>query len=187
MIRDIVIYGIAILRIKGKRVEIFDAKLRALADDMLETMYQANGIGLAAQQVGEALQLTVIDVSQAETRPSQMWIDGAEVDLKEHMPLVLVNPEIQFGQEIEIGSEGCLSFPDIIGDIPRAAKISVKARDLDGKSIEFEAAGLLARAVQHEADHLNGILFIDRMSSALKSSLAGKLKRLASEVEARSR
>jgi len=187
MIRDIVIYGIAILRIKGKRVEIFDAKLRALADDMLETMYQANGIGLAAQQVGEALQLTVIDVSQAETRPSQMWIDGAEVDPKEHMPLVLVNPEIQFGQEIEIGSEGCLSFPDIIGDIPRAAKISVKARDLDGKSIEFEAAGLLARAVQHEADHLNGILFIDRMSSALKSSLAGKLKRLASEVEARSR
>jgi len=181
MIRDIVIYGIAILRIKGKRVEIFDAKLRALADDMLETMYQANGIGLAAQQVGEALQLTVIDVSQAETRPSQMWIDGAEVDPKEHMPLVLVNPEIQFGQEIEIGSEGCLSFPDIIGDIPRAAKISVKARDLDGKSIEFEAAGLLARAVQHEADHLNGILFIDRMSSALKSSLAGKLKRLASE------
>jgi len=181
MIREIVIYGIAILRIKGKRVEIFDAKLRALADDMLETMYQANGIGLAAQQVGEALQLTVIDVSQAETRPSQMWIDGAEVDPKEHMPLVLVNPEIQFGQEIEIGSEGCLSFPDIIGDIPRAAKISVKARDLDGKSIEFEAAGLLARAVQHEADHLNGILFIDRMSSALKSSLAGKLKRLASE------
>jgi peptide deformylase len=181
MIRDIVIYGIAILRIKGKRIEIFDAKLRALADDMLETMYQANGIGLAAQQVGEALQLTVIDVSQAETRPSQMWIDGAEVDPKEHMPLVLVNPEIQFGQEIEIGSEGCLSFPDIIGDIPRAAKISVKARDLDGKSIEFEAAGLLARAVQHEADHLNGILFIDRMSSALKSSLAGKLKRLASE------
>jgi len=181
MIREIVIYGIAILRIKGKRVEIFDAKLRALADDMLETMYQANGIGLAAQQVGEALQLTVIDVSQAEARPSQMWIDGAEVDPKEHMPLVLVNPEIQFGQEIEIGSEGCLSFPDIIGDIPRAAKISVKARDLDGKSIEFEAAGLLARAVQHEADHLNGILFIDRMSSALKSSLAGKLKRLASE------
>jgi len=181
MIRDIVIYGNAVLRTKGRQVENFDDSLRALATDMLETMYDANGIGLAAQQVGETLQITVLDVSQAESRPSQMWIDGAEVDAKEHMPLVLVNPEIRFGQEIEIGSEGCLSFPEITGDIPRAAKISVKARDLDGKSVEFEAAGLLSRAVQHEADHLNGILFIDRMSSAMKSSLAGKLKRLASE------
>jgi peptide deformylase len=181
MIRDIVIYGNAVLRAKGKRVERFDAELRALAADMLETMYQANGIGLAAQQVGRPLQLTVIDISEAESRPSQMWIDGEEVDPKEYMPLALVNPEIQFGDEIEIGSEGCLSFPDITGDIPRAAKISVKAKDLDGKSIEFEAAGLLSRVVQHEADHLNGILFIDRMSSAAKSSLAGRLKRLAAE------
>jgi peptide deformylase len=181
MIRDIVIYGNAVLRTKGKRVETFDAWLHALATDMLETMYHANGIGLAAQQVGEPLQLTVIDVSQAESRPSQLWIDGREVDLKEQMPLILVNPEIRFGQEIEIGSEGCLSFPEITGDIPRAARISVKAWDLDGKCIEFEAAGLLARAVQHEADHLNGILFIDRMSSAAKSALAGKLKRLAAE------
>jgi peptide deformylase len=110
-----------------------------------------------------------------------MWIDGKEVDPKEHMPLALVNPKIEFGDEIEIASEGCLSFPDITGDIPRAAKISVKAKDLEGKSVEFEAAGLLSRAVQHEADHLNGILFIDRMSSATKSSLAGKLKRLAAE------
>ena len=181
MIRDIVIYGNAVLRTKGKRVERFDAELRALAADMFETMYQANGIGLAAQQVGQPLQLTVIDISEAESRPSQMWIDGKEVDPKEHMPLALVNPKIEFGDEIEIASEGCLSFPDITGDIPRAAKISVKAKDLEGKSVEFEAAGLLSRAVQHEADHLNGILFIDRMSSATKSSLVGKLKRLAAE------
>ena len=181
MIRDIVMYGNAVLRTKGKRVERFDAELRALAADMFETMYQANGIGLAAQQVGQPLQLTVIDISEAESRPSQIWIDGEEVDPKEHMPLALVNPEIEFGDEIEIASEGCLSFPDITGDIPRAAKISVKAKDLDGKSVEFEAAGLLSRAVQHEADHLNGILFTDRMSSATKSSLAGKLKRLAAE------
>ena len=181
MIRNIVMYGNAVLRTKGKRVERFDAELRALATDMFETMYQANGIGLAAQQVGEPLELTVIDISEAETRPSQMWIDGKEVEPKEHMPLALVNPEIEFGDEIEIGSEGCLSFPDITADIPRAAKISVKAKDLDGKPVEFEAAGLLSRAVQHEADQLNGILFIDRMSSATKSSLAGKLKRLAAE------
>jgi peptide deformylase len=182
MIRDIVIYGNAILRTKGKRIEKFDDELRALAADMLETMYQANGVGLAAQQIGEALQLTVIDVSEAESRPSQMWIEGAEVDPKEHMPLALVNPEIRLGDGIEIASEGCLSFPDITGDVPRSVRIAVQAKKLDGKSIEFEAAGLLSRAVQHEIDHLNGILFIDRMSSAAKSSLAGKLKRLASEA-----
>jgi peptide deformylase len=182
MIRDIVIYGNAILRTKGKRIEKFDDQLRALAADMLETMYGANGVGLAAQQIGEALQLTVIDISEAETRPSQMWMDGVEVDPKERMPLVLVNPEIQLGDGIEIASEGCLSFPDITGDIPRSIKIAVKAKDLDGKLIEFEAAGLLSRAVQHEVDHLNGILFIDRMSSAAKTSLAGKLRRLAAEA-----
>jgi peptide deformylase len=104
------------------------------------------------------------------------------VDPKEHMPLALVNPEIQLGDGIEIASEGCLSFPEITGDVPRSMKIVVKAKDLDGKLIEFEAAGLLSRAVQHEIDHLNGILFIDRMSSAAKSSLAGKLKRMASEA-----
>jgi peptide deformylase len=181
MIRDIVIYGHPALRTKGKRVEKFDAELRALAADMLETMYQANGIGLAAQQIGEPIQLTVLDISEAESRPSQMWINGIEVDPNKHMPLVLVNPELQLGSEIEIGSEGCLSFPEITGDIPRAAKVSVKGKDLDGKLVEFEAAGLLARAVQHETDHLNGILFIDRMSSATKSSLAGRLKRLVAE------
>jgi peptide deformylase len=181
MIRDIVIYGNAVLRLKGKRIENFDADLRALADDMLETMYNANGIGLAAQQIGEPLQITVLDIGEAENRPSQMWIDGVEVDPKEHMPLFLVNPELQLGNETEIASEGCLSFPEITGEIPRAAKVSVKAKDLEGKSIEFEAAGLLSRAVQHETDHLNGILFIDRMSSAAKSSLAGRLKRLVAE------
>jgi peptide deformylase len=180
MIRELVLYGKPILRTKGRKVEIFDDALRALAGDMLETMYEAKGVGLAAQQVGEAIQLTVIDVGEAENRPSQMWIDGVEVDPKEYMPLVLVNPEIEFGAEVEMGSEGCLSFPEITGDIPRAVKIKVKAMDLEGKPNEFEASGLLSRAVQHEADHLNGILFIDRMSSATKSSLAGKLKRLAS-------
>ncbi len=129
----------------------------------------------------KALQLTVIDVSDAESRPSQMWIAGEEVDPKEHMPLILINPELQLGEELEIGTEGCLSFPEITAEIPRAAKVKVNAQDLQGNRIEFEAAGLLGRAVQHETDHLNGILFIDRMSSAAKASLAGKLKRLAAE------
>jgi peptide deformylase len=181
MIRDIVKYGDLVLRTKGRRLETVDDEIRILAADMLETMYEANGVGLAAQQVGRALQLTVIDVSDAESRPSRMWIDGGEVDPKEHMPLILINPELQLDDEVEIGTEGCLSFPEITAEIPRALKVKVKAEDLNGNPVEFEAAGLLGRAVQHENDHLNGILFIDRMSSAAKASLAGKLKRLAAE------
>jgi peptide deformylase len=181
MIRDIVKYGDAVLRTKGKRLEAVDDEIRALAADMLETMYEANGVGLAAQQVGRALQLTVIDVSDAESRPSRMWLAGEEVDPKEHMPLILINPELQLGEEVEIGTEGCLSFPEITAEIPRALKVKVNAQDLNGNRVEFEAAGLLGRAVQHENDHLNGILFIDRMSSAAKAALAGKLKRLAAE------
>jgi peptide deformylase len=181
MIRDIVKYGDPVLRTKGKRLEAVDDEIRALAADMLETMYEANGVGLAAQQVGRALQLTVIDVSDAESRPSRMWLAGEEVDPKEHMPLILINPELQLGEEVEIGTEGCLSFPEITAEIPRALKVKVNAQDLNGNRLEFEAAGLLGRAVQHENDHLNGILFIDRMSSAAKAALAGKLKRLAAE------
>ncbi|MBV9643551.1 MAG: peptide deformylase [Verrucomicrobia bacterium] len=181
MIREILIYGEPVLRTKGKQIEKIDDDIRALAADMLETMYDANGVGLAAQQVGRTLRLTVIDVSDAESRPSKMWVAGEEVDPKEHMPLVLINPELQPGEESEIGTEGCLSFPEITAEIPRSVKVKVTAQDLQGNRIEFEAAGLLGRAVQHEADHLNGILFIDRMSSAAKASLAGKLKRLAAE------
>ncbi len=149
MIRDIVKYGNAVLRTKGKRVETIDAETRILAADMLETMYEANGVGLAAQQVGRALQLTVIDVSDAESRPSRMWLAGEEVDPKEHMPLILLNPELQLDGEVEIGTEGCLSFPEITAEIPRAVKVKVKAQDLQGKHVEFEAAGLLGRALHN--------------------------------------
>jgi peptide deformylase len=181
MILDIVKYGNPVLRAKGKKIENIDGEIRALASDMLETMYNASGVGLAAQQIGRALQITVVDISDAENRPSRMWIAGQEVDPKEHMPMVLINPELVLDEAQEIGTEGCLSFPEITAEISRAAKVKVKAKDLEGGLIEFEAAGMLGRAVQHEADHLNGILFIDRMSSATKVALAGKLKRLAAE------
>ena len=181
MIREIVLYGNPMLRAKGKPIGKVDDELRALAADMIETMHHAGGVGLAAQQIGHALQLTVIDVSDAETRPSQMWIAGVEVDPNAQMPLLLINPELELGEETEVGTEGCLSFPEIVADIPRSARLKVKALDLDGNRVEFEAAGLLGRAVQHEVDHLNGILFIDRISSATKASLAGQLKRLAAE------
>lgn len=177
MIRDIVKYGTPVLRAKGAAVVEIDDAIRALAADMIETMRDADGVGLAAQQVGERLQLAVLDVSHAEERPSAMWIAGKPVDLRAHMPMVLINPVLKLGEEREIGVEGCLSFPEITGDIDRAAHVKARARTLEGE-IEFEATGLLARALQHEVDHLNGILFIDRMTSAAKASLTGKLKRL---------
>jgi peptide deformylase len=175
-------YGDPVLRVKGKRIDQIDDRIRDLAANMLETMHAANGVGLAAQQVGEPLQLTVIDISQVEDRPSTMKLNGEEIDPKTAMPLVLINPEIKLGDETELGSEGCLSFPEISSDIERAKSAVVRARTLDGE-IEVEAGGLLARALQHEIDHLNGILFIDRMSSAAKAALASRLKRLQKETK----
>jgi peptide deformylase len=176
-------YGDPILRAKGKRIEEIDDKIRALAENMLETMHAANGIGLAAQQVGHAVQLTVLDVSQVEDRPSTMTLNGVPVgDLATMMPLVLLNPTLQLSDETEVGSEGCLSFPEISADIERASRIEMEAETLDGERLRIEATGLLARALQHEVDHLNGILFIDRMSSAARASHGSRLKRLQRET-----
>ncbi|HEY2124494.1 MAG TPA: peptide deformylase [Chthoniobacterales bacterium] len=183
MKRDIVQYGDPVLRARGHRVSRVDQRIRDLAVDMLETMHAAKGVGLAAQQVGEALQLTVIDVSEIEDRPSTLRINGVETDVAEAMPLILLNPEVTLGSEIATGLEGCLSFPEITADIDRAESVVVRAETLDGAKIQIEATGLLARALQHEVDHLNGILFIDRMSSALKVSLASRLKRLQKETQ----
>jgi len=179
----IVKYGNPILRAQGKRIEEVDERIRSLAADMLETMHAANGIGLAAQQVGAALQLTVLDVSQVEDRPSLMKLNGTEVDPASAMPLILLNPRLLLDEEITSGNEGCLSFPDITADIDRAVSVQVEAETLEGETVRIEAAGLLARALQHEVDHLNGILFIDRMSSVAKASLASRLKRLQKETQ----
>lgn len=176
-------YGDPILRAKGKRVEKIDGRIRELAGNMIETMREANGVGLAAQQVGQALQLTVLDVSQVEDRPSALKLNGQQVDSINSMPLILINPELQLGGETEMGTEGCLSFPEINGEIERAKTVVARAQNLDGKTIELEASGLLARAIQHEIDHLNGILFIDRMSSAAKTVLSSRLKRLQKETQ----
>ena len=176
-------YGDPILRAKGRRIEAVDDNIQALAADMLETMQAANGIGLAAQQVGHALQLTVIDVSQVEDRPSTMRLNGEAVpDLETVMPLVVINPTLRLTAETELGSEGCLSFPEISADIERAISVEMEAETLEGEPLRIEASGLLARALQHEVDHLNGILFIDRMSSAAKASHGSRLKRLQKET-----
>jgi peptide deformylase len=182
MILPILEYGDPILRAKGKPIENIDDRIRELAANMIETMHTANGVGLAAQQVGESLQLTVLDVSLVEDRPSTLKVDGEEVDPKAAMPLVLINPEIQLQGAAETGVEGCLSFPEITGDIERATAVTVRAQTLEGSAIEIEATGFLARAIQHEGDHLNGILFIDRMNSAAKAALSSRLKRLQKET-----
>jgi peptide deformylase len=184
MILPILQYGDPILRAKGKRIEIIDDRIRELATNMIETMRAAHGVGLAAQQIGEALQLTVLDISAVEDdRPSTLKLDGKDVDPKTGMPLVLINPEIELRGETEVGVEGCLSFPEITGDIERAHSVTVRAQSLEGGTIQIEAGGFLARAIQHEGDHLNGILFIDRMRSAAKVALSSRLKRLQKETK----
>jgi len=183
MILSIMQYGDPILRAKGKQIEKIDDYIRALAANMIETMHAAKGIGLAAQQVGEALQLAVLDISQIEDRPSGLNLNGSDVDPTTSMPLVLINPEIELGGETEVGIEGCLSFPEITGQIERAEFTMARARNLEGDKIEIVASGLLARAIQHEVDHLNGILFIDRMNSAAKAALSSRLKRLQKQTK----
>ena len=182
MILPILQYGHPILRAKGRRIEQVDDRIRELAANMIETMHAAHGVGLAAQQVGEDLQLTVLDVSAVEDRPSMLKVDGIDVDPKTTMPLVLINPDIELLGETEVGVEGCLSFLEITGDIERAQSVRVRAQNLEGDTIEFEAGGLLARAIQHEHDHLHGILFIDRMRSAAKAALSSRLRRLQKEA-----
>jgi len=176
-------YGDPILRAKGKRIDEVDDKILTLVENMLETMHAANGVGLAAQQVGYALQLTVLDVSHVEDRPSAMILNGQPVaDLQTAMPLVLLNPVVRLGEATDVGSEGCLSFPDVTAEIERSVSVELEAETLEGNAVRIEASGLLSRALQHEVDHLNGILFIDRMSSASKASHASRLKRLHKET-----
>jgi peptide deformylase len=183
MILPILQYGDPVLRAKGDRIETIDDRIRELAANMIETMHAAHGVGLAAQQIGEPLQLTVLDISAVEDdRPSTLKLDGQDVDPKTSMPLVLINPEIELGGETELGVEGCLSFPEITGDIERAQSVTVRAQTLEGGTIQVEAGGFLARAIQHEGDHLNGILFIDRMRSAAKAALSSRLRRLQKET-----
>jgi peptide deformylase len=182
MILPILQYGDPILRAKGKRIDEIDDRIRELAANMIETMHAAHGVGLAAQQIGEALQLTVLDISAVEDRPSTLKLNGEDADPKSAMPLVLINPEIELHGETEIGVEGCLSFPEITGDIERAHSVMVRAQNLEGEITQIEAGGFLARAIQHEHDHINGILFIDRMRSAAKAALSSRLRRMQKEA-----
>ena len=175
MILPIVKYGEPVLRKKGAPIDKVTSEVKQLIANMFETMYEAAGVGLAAQQVGQALQVTVIDVRAVKDRPSTLELNGKPSDVAAFMPLVLINPKITpFGEPAK-GPEGCLSFPEVYADISRPESVEVQALNADGQSIRFKAGGLLSRAIQHEVDHLNGILFIDRMTADAKAEVKSEI------------
>lgn len=174
MKQTIVMYGNPVLREKSRVVEQVDDTIRTLARDMLDTMYAHEGVGLAAEQIGRTESMCVIDVTGAKPRPGR----APEPAPAMPMPVVMINPKITAMDGSQVGPEGCLSFPEVYVNIRRAATVRASWMDLDGKMQEADASGLLARAIQHELDHLEGVLLVDRMSVAQRVAVAGKLKRL---------
>lgn len=185
MVLPVVMYGTPVLRQKGARIETVTPTIKKLIADLLETMYAYKGIGLAAQQVGVPIQLTVIDVRGVTDRPSSLELKGQPAEVATLMPLVLINPQITpVGQPV-VGPEGCLSFPEIFAEIARPDVVDVKALNGEGRPLEFRCGGLLSRAAQHETDHLHGILFIDRMDKKTKEELRPDLEELQAETKAK--
>lgn len=178
MILPISQYGDPILRVRCKPVEAVDDDLRQLATDMIETMIEAHGIGLAAPQVNVNLRFAVVDVSHDPDCISYLRVNGEDAALEEVMPLVFFNPKLDLHGDKETMEEGCLSIHEIRAQVRRPEELKGSFHLLDGSVIDLETDGLLARAIQHEVDHLNGVLFVDRLSAAAKLSVRGKLKRL---------
>ena len=162
-------YPDPVLLKKTGRIEKIDDTLERLIDDMVETMHAAPGVGLAANQVGVPLQVAVIDLSTREEKN------------KRHPLLVIINPEILSMEGSIVEEEGCLSLPDYAEKVKRAARVKVRAQDRTGNLFELEAEGLLAEALQHEIDHLNGLLYIDRLSPLKKRIFLRKFKKAALE------
>ncbi len=154
------------LRTKAQPVTAFDRALKTLAEDMLETMYQAPGIGLAASQVDRHIQMLVLDVSE-----------------EKNTPMVIVNPRILEQQGTETCQEGCLSIPGIFADVERSEWIRIAAQDIEGNPIELEADGLLAVCIQHEMDHLIGKLFVDYLSPLKRDMVRKKLEKQRRHAE----
>ena len=169
-VREIKKYPDPVLRRKTASVGAIDEDICRLIDDMVETMHAAPGVGLAANQVGVPIQVAVIDIGSHEEEGEK------------HSLVVLINPEIVSQEGAVVAEEGCLSVPDFTEKVKRAARVKVRARDRAGKTFELEADGLMAKALQHEIDHLNGILFIDRLSPIKKSIFRRKLKKALAET-----
>lgn len=160
-------YPDPVLRIKTQPIKVFDQALQTLIDDMIETMYAAPGIGLAAPQVGVSKRMMVIDVSEDQTQP-----------------LVFINPEVIEARGEEVMEEGCLSFPGLYATVQRANEIKIRALDRHGKTFELDTGGLLAVCIQHELDHLAGKLFIDYLSPYKRQWLLKKLTKLTKQQAA---
>jgi peptide deformylase len=161
-LRKLHLLGSPVLRQRAAPVETVDAEVRGLVDDLFETMYAAKGVGLAANQVGIAWRVAVVDVGH-ETRA----------------PLVLINPKIvRHSDETDVAEEGCLSIPELFGDVERPTGLVLEALDRDGAPYRVETDGYQARAIQHEIDHLDGVLFLDHLSAVKRGLLLSKWKRL---------
>lgn len=170
-IREIRKYPDPVLRKQTDQVGTIDGAIHRLIDDMVETMHDAPGVGLAANQVGVPLQVAVIDLSTRE--------DPA----RRHPLLVIINPEILSMEGTIIEEEGCLSIPEYTETVKRAQKVKVRALDRNGKSFEIEAEGLMAKALQHEIDHLNGLLFVDRLSVLKKNIFKRRHRKAVAEKQ----
>ena len=159
---EIVVYGNPVLEQVGEKVEVFDEALTRFIAEMHQTMVGANGVGLAAPQVGVSKQICIVDLSVGEN-PDDLHI--------------LINPEIIANEGIQKGEEGCLSFPDIVTVVERPYKVTVRAQNLSGNTFEVSGEGLLARAFCHEIDHLNGVLMTDRVSNLKRSMINKKVQK----------
>lgn len=176
---EVLTYGRSELRQKALHVGKVTPEICRLCKDMLTAMYASNGLGLAAEQIGRRESICVIDVL-----PPVPGAAGREPDVNTpQMPLVMINPEILSQEGAVVEQEGCLSFPEIFVKIKRSERVVAGYTDMEGQNRTVEASGLLARAIQHEIDHLNGILLVDRMSALQKVALAGKLRKLKAKAE----
>ena len=167
-IHEVVKWPDPVLQKPGAKVTVFDAKLKKLTEEMFESMYAAQGIGLAAPQIAISQRITVIDVS-FKKNPEEK--------------IVLINPEIVAREGKQLEEEGCLSLPEIREKVSRAEWVKVKAQDVKGEWFEIEGTELLARAMQHEIDHLDGVLFIDRLSRLKRDLVIRKIKKLIKNNE----
>jgi peptide deformylase len=181
MVLPIVRYPAPVLRVKCRSVTEVTERHRELVRNMLETMRAAHGVGLAAPQVGVDERLAVIDVSHDPECITYLRVNGEDRALADFMPVVFLNPEVSGGKQKEPFEEGCLSIPELRARVTRPASIKVSYDTLDGERVTVETDGLLARAFQHEIDHLNGILFIDRLSAAAKPGAMRRLRWLMEE------
>jgi peptide deformylase len=179
MILEITQYGDPILRKKCRPITEINDDLKELAQNMIETMVDAEGVGLAAPQVNQDIQMAVVDVSHDPSCISFLKVNGEDAQLADIMPLVFINPTLELDGPKESEQEGCLSIHDIRANVKRPTIVKATLPQLDGSVLVVESDGLLARALQHECDHLSGILFTDRISAAAKVSIKRKLRRLA--------